>query len=205
MIDLILNEFGIANYHLLKNKEGKFLLTNEANSDFWIILSDYDIAVDKQQELFEFYRQEMKEYSTAEKNTSILILKCISHFDEEIKAWAVETENDKYYFKKYVLLYTQKAWDSLNNEIITFNSYMYKKPLKYVEKNTTIRTIITFKVPKIYPKEYTVTVALSEGTQLNHIQQHWIHTATIINIISCDFIDGCMYSLYPHEIEYKYE
>ncbi len=95
--------------------------------------------------------------------------------------------------------------DSLNNEIITFNSYMYKKPLKYVEKNTTIRTIITFKVPKIYPKEYTVTVALSEGTQLNHIQQHWIHTATIINIISCDFIDGCMYSLYPHEIEYKYE
>lgn len=49
MIDLILNEFGIANYHLLKNKEGKFLLTNEANSDFWIILSDYDVAVDKQQ------------------------------------------------------------------------------------------------------------------------------------------------------------
>ena len=118
MIDLILNEFGIANYHLLKNKQGKFLLTNEANSDFWIILSDYDVAVDKQQELFELYRQEMKEYSTAEKNTSILILKCISHFDEEIKAWAVETENDKYYFKKYVLLYTQKAWDSLNNEIL---------------------------------------------------------------------------------------
>ena len=104
MIDLILNEFGIANYHLLKNKQGKFLLTNEANSDFWIILSDYDVAVDKQQELFELYRQGMKEYSTAEKNTSILILKCISHFDEEIKAWAVETENDKYYFKKYVQL-----------------------------------------------------------------------------------------------------
>ena len=85
MIDLILNEFGIANYHLLKNKQGKFLLTNEANSDFWIILSDYDVAVDKQQELFELYRQGMKEYSTAEKNTSILILKCISHFDEDPK------------------------------------------------------------------------------------------------------------------------
>lgn len=53
MIDLILNEFGIANYHLLKNKSGEFLLTNEANSDFWIILTDYDVAVDKQQELFD--------------------------------------------------------------------------------------------------------------------------------------------------------
>lgn len=73
IIDLVLNEYGIANYHLLKNKLGKFLLTNEANSDFWIILADYDVEVDKQQELFEHYRQEMKEYSTAEKNTSILI------------------------------------------------------------------------------------------------------------------------------------
>jgi hypothetical protein len=95
--------------------------------------------------------------------------------------------------------------DTLNNEIITFNSYMYNSPLKYVQADTSIRTFITFKVPKLHPREYVVTVALSEGTQLNHVQQHWIHSAMTINIISCDFVDGCMFSLYPDEIEYKYE
>lgn len=95
--------------------------------------------------------------------------------------------------------------DTLNNEILTFNSYMYKSPLKHVEKNQRIRTIIDFKVPKLHPREYVITVALSEGTQLNHVQQHWIHSATTINIISCDFVDGCIFSLYPNEIEYKYE
>ena len=95
--------------------------------------------------------------------------------------------------------------DSLNTEIITFNSYMYNSSLKYLEKGKTICTTVIFKVPKIYPKEYLVTVALSEGTQLNHVQQHWIHAATTVNIISCDFVDGCVLSLYPNEIEYKYE
>ena len=95
--------------------------------------------------------------------------------------------------------------DILNNEILTFNSYMYNAPLKHVEKNSKIRTFVKFKVPKIQPREYLVTVALSEGTQLNHVQQHWIHSAITINVISCDFIDGCMFSLYPNEIEYKYE
>lgn len=95
--------------------------------------------------------------------------------------------------------------DRLNNDVLTFNSYMYNKPLKDVYHNSKYRTNITFKVPKLYPTEYVVTVALSEGTQLNHIQQHWIHSAILINIISCDFIDNCILSLYPNEIEYKYE
>ena len=95
--------------------------------------------------------------------------------------------------------------DTLNNEILTFNSYMYNAPLKYVEQNKRMRAVISFRVPKLHPREYLVTVALSEGTQLNHVQQHWIHSATTINIISCDFIDGCMFSLYPNEIEYNYE
>jgi len=95
--------------------------------------------------------------------------------------------------------------DGLNNELLTFNSYMYKQSLQSVSADSRIKTSIKFKVPKLYPREYTVTVALSEGTQLNHIQQHWIHEATTISIVSCDFIDGCMLSLYPHEIEYTYE
>ena len=95
--------------------------------------------------------------------------------------------------------------DTLNNEVLTFNSYMYDSALDFVKNGSTIRTTIKFKVPKLYPKEYIVTVALSEGTQQNHIQQHWIHEATTINIISSDFTDGCIVSLYKEEIEYTYE
>jgi len=95
--------------------------------------------------------------------------------------------------------------DSHNNEILTFNSYIYNKALKNVSADSIIKTSIKFKVPKIYPRDYAVTVALSEGTQLNHTQQHWIHEVTTINIVSCDFMDGCIVSLYPNEIEYTYE
>ena len=95
--------------------------------------------------------------------------------------------------------------DPLNNEILTFNSYMYGAALDIVKNNTTTRVKIKFRVPKLYPREYIITVALSEGTQLNHIQQHWIHEATTINIQSRDNIDGCIVGLYPNEIEYIYE
>ena len=95
--------------------------------------------------------------------------------------------------------------DTLNHDILTFNSYMYDAPLKYVKENRTTRAAIKFKVPKLFPMEYVITVALSEGTQQNHIQQHWIHELTTINIISKDHADGCVLSLYPEEIEYSYE
>jgi ABC-type glutathione transport system ATPase component len=95
--------------------------------------------------------------------------------------------------------------DTLNNEIITFNAYMYKSAIDKVPKETNTRAIVKFKVPKLFPKEYTVTVALSEGTQQNHIQQHWIHDATTVTIISKDNIDGCVVALYPQEIEFTHE
>jgi len=95
--------------------------------------------------------------------------------------------------------------DTLNNDILTFNSYMYDAPIAAVKKDSTTRVTIKFKVPKLFPREYVITVALSEGTQQNHIQQHWIHGVTTVNIISKDHIDGCLLSLYPDEIEYSYE
>lgn len=95
--------------------------------------------------------------------------------------------------------------DNLNNDILTFNNYMYDCPIEFVSKNTKIRVEITFKVPKIFPKEHVITVALSEGIQENHIQQHWIYEATKINIISIDNKDLCLFSLYKEEIRFRYE
>jgi len=95
--------------------------------------------------------------------------------------------------------------DTLNNDILTFNSYMYDVSIPTIKEGNTTTATIKFKVPKIFPKEYIVAVALSEGTLKNHIQQHWIHELTSVNIISKDHIDGSLLSLYPDEIEYSYE
>ena len=95
--------------------------------------------------------------------------------------------------------------DTLNNNIFTFNSYMYDASIPTIKEGITTRTTIKFKVPKIFPKEYVVAVALSEGTQISHIQQHWIHELTTVNILSKDHVDGALLSLYPDEIEYSYE
>lgn len=95
--------------------------------------------------------------------------------------------------------------DYLNNEIITFNSYMYSMPLKEIKAGEKYMTKIKFKVPKIFPRQYIVTVALSDGTQMNHNQQHWIYSATTIDIKSSDMIDACFLTLYQDEVEYMYE
>jgi len=95
--------------------------------------------------------------------------------------------------------------DTLNNDILTFNSYMYDAPIPTIEEGITTRATIKFKVPKLFPREYVIAVALSEGTQTNHTQQHWIHELTTVSVISRDHIDGCLLSLYPDEIEYSYE
>jgi len=95
--------------------------------------------------------------------------------------------------------------DTLNNNILTFNSYMYDASIPSVKKGSITRVTIKFKVPKLFPRQYVVAVALSEGTQQSHIQQHWIHELTTVNIISKDHIDGSLLSLYPNEIEYSYE
>lgn len=95
--------------------------------------------------------------------------------------------------------------DYLNNEIITFNSYMYSRPLKEIKAGEKYMAKIKFKVPKIFPRQYIVTVALSDGTQMNHNQQHWIYSATTIDIKSSDMIDACFLTLYKDEVEYIYE
>jgi len=94
--------------------------------------------------------------------------------------------------------------DALDTGIFSFNSYMYNSTLEFAPAHSKVRVLIRFKVPKIYPKEYNVTVALAEGTQMNHIQHHWIHSAITVQILSIDFVDMNILSLYPDEISFEY-
>ena len=94
--------------------------------------------------------------------------------------------------------------NKLNIEILTFNSYMYNNPLSYMKKGSKYITRVEFKVPKIFPQDYVVTVAIADGTQLNHNQQHWVHVATNISILSNDLVDACILTLNQEDVKYHY-
>lgn len=126
---------------------------------------------------------------------------------------AMLVQRERYYFVCDFIA-TQKLYDigigvlfknKHNTDVITFNSYMYGSPLDVADEGRVYRAKVEFVVPKIHPSEYAVTVALSTGTQMTHEQQHYIHTATTVNVVSCDMIDGCIITLAQDEVSYKYE
>jgi len=116
--DLICSEFIKAGYSAIGKLADSPIFGNNDNSDFWLLLSDYDIDVEYQQKLADNYGKLTDEYIAAAKNTSVLVLKKVEHIDDDKKSWAVGVENDKFYFKKYVLLYTEVAFDKLKNEVV---------------------------------------------------------------------------------------
>lgn len=116
--DLIYSEFAEVGYSVIGEIAHLPVYSNEDNSDFWLIMDDYDIDVEYQKNLAETYGNITDGFIAAAKNTSVLVLKKVESMDEVNKNWAVAMENDKFFFKKYVLLYTDAALNKLNNEIL---------------------------------------------------------------------------------------
>lgn len=115
---LILTEFSQAGYSVIGEIEHSPILANEAKSDFWMIFGDFDKNEDAQLALYDKYRHATDSYPAADKNISVLVLKKEERVEEEKRQWAVEIENDKFFFKKYVLLYTDEAFAKLQDEIL---------------------------------------------------------------------------------------
>lgn len=74
--------------------------------------------------------------------------------------------------------------DRLSNNIFTLNSFMYDKPIETVKKDSTNIAKFSFEFPYLREGQYTFSVAISEGTQENHVQHHWVHDIFTVNYIS---------------------
>lgn len=116
--ELILTEFSQAGYSVIGEIEHSPILANEAKSDFWMIFGDFDKNEDAQLALYDKYRYATDSYPAADKNISVLVLKKEERIVDEKRQWAVEIENDKFFFKKYVLLYTDESFAKLQDEIL---------------------------------------------------------------------------------------
>lgn len=116
--ELIFEEFSEAGYSEIEKTERLPIWANESKSDFWMVFDDLNLDEDEQKDLYDEYRHITEAYQAAEKNISVLILKKVHQIEEVERQWAVETENDKLFFKKYVLLYTEEAYTKLRNQVL---------------------------------------------------------------------------------------
>jgi lipopolysaccharide transport system ATP-binding protein len=60
------------------------------------------------------------------------------------------------------------------------------------DPGTSIDASFTFVMPILATGEYTVGVAVAEGTQANHVQHHWIHDALLLRSITRSAVTGLM-------------
>ncbi len=105
--DIVTNEFELNGYKTLAGFDGCIFMGATEGVDYWLIsfnVIDFDI----QKVLFDKVMTLSSNFNYIEKNLSLLLL---SNIDDEANKNidVVNIENDKSYFKKYVLEYNQKS------------------------------------------------------------------------------------------------
>ncbi|MBT6068516.1 ABC transporter ATP-binding protein [Candidatus Peregrinibacteria bacterium] len=73
--------------------------------------------------------------------------------------------------------------DSYGNHLTGMNTHLMKEKIKMHNGEETIYRF-SFTLPKFKNGRYTVTTSVAEGSQLNHLQHHWIHDAYDFQIAS---------------------
>jgi hypothetical protein len=76
--------------------------------------------------------------------------------------------------------------DGYGNPIFGVNNDIYGMELKKFSSGSNILVEFEFDFPKLKNGKYSFSVAIAEGTQMNHIQHHWVHDAYLIEIVSQD-------------------
>jgi lipopolysaccharide transport system ATP-binding protein len=79
----------------------------------------------------------------------------------------------------------------------TFERYKHR-PLP-VPAGGRIETRFTFAVPILASGDYAIDVAIADGTQLDHVQHHWIHEAVVFRSITHHVATGLV-GLPMHEV-----
>jgi lipopolysaccharide transport system ATP-binding protein len=69
------------------------------------------------------------------------------------------------------------------------NRYFREKPI-YCPRGSDLRADFVFHMPLLPPGDYSITVAVANGTQEIHEQHHWIHDAVIFKSESSSVATG---------------
>lgn len=105
--DIVANEFALNGYKKILEIEGRSLTKAAQGTDYWVIGSDVNDYY-KQKELFDDILNRQERFEFIEKNLSLLLLINVSN-QENKDIDIIQIENDKSYFKKYVIKYDQES------------------------------------------------------------------------------------------------
>ncbi len=73
--------------------------------------------------------------------------------------------------------------DRLGQVIFSDNTYLvYKDSPVHVQEQTEFVARFEFCLPRLPTGSYSISPAIADGTQENHIQHHWLHDALIIKV-----------------------
>lgn len=112
-------------------------------------------------------------------------------------AWAVggepvllliETENREIIHNPIVGFFVK---DKLGQEVFgdnTFLSHQHKSII--CPPNSKLSAKFSFQMPRLATGDYSLTVAIAEGTQYKHVQHHWIHDALLFRSESSSVVSG---------------
>ena len=76
--------------------------------------------------------------------------------------------------------------DHLGNTIFAVPSFVYDFNFPKLTQGTTLCCKIMFDFPEIKNGKYTISAAVAEGDQVNHIQHHWLHDVCFVEISNTD-------------------
>lgn len=105
--DIIINEFVFCGYRPIIDFKGRMFICSTNGSDYWLV-SQNPNDFNKQKELYDRIIELSTDMRFVEKNLSLLLLVDMDNPDNE-KLDTIKIENEKSYFKKYVLMYNQDS------------------------------------------------------------------------------------------------
>jgi hypothetical protein len=76
--------------------------------------------------------------------------------------------------------------DHLGNTIFAVPSYVYDVSFPALDPGTGLNCRIHFDFPRIKNGRYSLSAAVAEGNQINHIQHHWVHDICFVEVASTD-------------------
>jgi lipopolysaccharide transport system ATP-binding protein len=81
--------------------------------------------------------------------------------------------------------------DKLGQTLFGDNTYLtYLENPQPFKRGSTFTTKFCFSIPMLPAGEYSISAAVADGTQANHVQHHWIHDALFIRSHSSSVATG---------------
>jgi len=81
--------------------------------------------------------------------------------------------------------------DKLGQSLFGDNTYLsYQQKPIYCHQGDEVQAIFVFYMPLLPSGEYSITIAIANGTQEVHEQQHWIHDAVLFKSESSSVVSG---------------